>query len=73
MECVGRLGNHALLYGPTNRTIGNQDFSEKEKRYLDSDCGLTREIAEYGKWDKETIEERTKELLELAKQVWPIR
>lgn len=71
-EYVDRLGNHALLYGPTNRTIGNQDFSEKEERYRDSDCGLTREIAEYGKWDKGTIEERTKELLELAKQVWPI-
>ena len=72
MEYVDRLGNHALLYGPTNRIIGNQDFSEKRKRYRDSDCGLTREIAKYDEWDKGTIEERTKELLELAKQVWPI-
>lgn len=73
MEYVDRLGNHALLYGPTNRTIGNQDFSEKRERYRDSDCGLTKEIAEkYDEWDKRTIEERTKELLELAKQVWPI-
>ena len=72
MEYVGRLGNHALLYGPTNRTIGNQDFSEKKGRYGDSDCGLTREMAKYNKWDKWTIEERTKELLELAKLVWPI-
>ncbi|TET71845.1 MAG: DUF262 domain-containing protein [Candidatus Aminicenantes bacterium] len=72
MEYVGRLGNHALLYGPTNRRIGNQDFSEKKERYGDSDCGLTREIAKYDKWDKGTIEERTKELLELAKLAWPI-
>ena len=73
VEYVGRLGNHALLYGPTNRRIGNQDFSEKKGRYGDSDCGLTREIAdEYDKWDKETIEERTRKLFELAKQVWPI-
>ena len=72
MEYVGKLGNHALLYGPTNRRIGNQDFSEKKERYSTSDCGLTREIAKYDKWDKMTIEERTKELLELAKQVWPI-
>ena len=71
-EYVDRLGNHALLYGPTNRTLGNQDFSEKKERYRDSDCGLTREIAKYEKWDKGTIEERTKELLELAKQIWPI-
>jgi len=49
MEYVGRLGNHALLYGPTNRRIGNQDFSEKKERYGDSDCGLTREIAKYDK------------------------
>jgi len=72
MECVDRLGNHALLYGPTNRTIGNQDFSKKRERYCDSNCGLTREIAKYDEWDKGTIEERTKELFELAKQVWPI-
>jgi len=65
-------GAHALLYGPTNRRIGNQDFSEKKERYGDSDCGLTREIAKYDKWDKGTIEERTKELLELAKLAWPI-
>ncbi|MCD6452814.1 MAG: DUF262 domain-containing protein [Dehalococcoidales bacterium] len=72
MECVDRLGNHALLYGPTNRTISNQDFSKKRERYHDSDCGLTLEIAKYDEWDKGTIEERTKELFELAKQVWPI-
>lgn len=71
-EYVDRLGNHALLYGPTNRTIGNQDFSEKRERYRDSDCGLTREIAKHDEWDKGKIEERTEELLELAKQVWPI-
>ncbi len=71
-EYIDRIGNHALLYGPTNRRIGNQDFSEKKERYGDSDCGLTREIAKYDEWDKGTIEERTRQLFELAKQVWPI-
>ena len=71
-EYVDRLGNHTLLYGPTNRTLGNQDFSEKKERYGASDCGLTREIAEYGKWDKEAIEKRTRKLFELAKLIWPI-
>ena len=65
-EYIDRIGNHALLYGPTNRRIGNQDFSEKKERYKASDCGLTREIAEYDKWDRETIEDRTGKLFDLA-------
>lgn len=72
MEYVGRLGNHTLLFGPTDRKLSNKDFSEKKKKYKDSELELTQEIAEYDKWDKGTIEERTRKLFELSKQVWPI-
>ena len=72
LDYVNKIGNQTLLFGPTDRTLSNKDFSEKREKYKDSELKLTQEIAKYDKWDKGTIEERTKELLELAKQVWPI-
>ncbi len=72
-EYVNRLGNQTLLFGPTDRALSNKDFSEKKQKYKDSGLELTQQIEKkYDKWDKGAIEKRTKELLELAKQVWPI-
>jgi len=72
IEYVGRLGNHTLLFGPTDRTLSNKEFGEKKEKYKDSGIELTQEINNYDKWDKETIKDRTKNLFELAKKVWSI-
>ena len=67
-----KLGNLTLLYGKFNREIGNKDFSEKRKIYINSDSRLTQELKDYKNWDKKAIKTRTEMLLSIAEQIWPI-
>jgi hypothetical protein len=68
-----KLGNCTLLFGDANRDIGAKPFEEKVKKYVESGIVLTKAVAEnYKNWDKKSIDARTKELFDMAQQVWPI-
>ncbi len=67
-----RIGNMALLKARSNSTIGNSGFPDKIPVLQASDYILTREIAQYSKWDDSTISERQQRLAELAVKTWPI-
>jgi len=67
-----RLGNMTLLKTKLNSSIGNEGFSKKKKEYKKSQFSLTKQVAQYKKWDEVEINERQKELAKLALKTWPI-
>ena len=56
-----------------NPTLSNLSFREKctiKNGYKKSSFEITRKLCEYKKWGKDQIEKRTKELAELATEIW---
>ena len=47
------------------------NFTLRKKVYRKSNIFITKKIAEYSKWDAESIEDRQKWLAEFAIQAWP--
>jgi len=68
-----RIGNMLLLTERMNSKLRNDPYDEKCKIYAKSDLILTKEVAKYGEWTKEVIEERQKALAELAVRAWNIK
>ena len=67
-----RIGNLALLSGEKNRIASNSPFSQKREHYASSDFLLTRRLAaDYEKWGQDEIETRSRELANLAVEVYP--
>lgn len=69
---VKRLGNLAIMSTKLNSEIGNSSFDSKKEYYEKSSFSLTKSLANYETWSPETINERQKELAELAVQTWKI-
>lgn len=67
-----RLGNLALMYAKSNSSAGNDSFSEKKKSYKKSSFRFTNGIAEFDKWNKQSIDSRQAEMAKAAVKVWPI-
>jgi hypothetical protein len=67
-----RIGNLAILQTKINDEIGNTSFDEKKNAYRSSKFLLTRKLAEYKNWTTTSIEERQKELAEIAVKTWPL-
>lgn len=68
-ECTYRLGNMCLLTG-VNRALGNAGFEEKKEVYAQSDLLLTRRVAEFDTWNRETVDKRQREMARLAVALW---
>jgi hypothetical protein len=66
-----RLGNMALLTHRINSDIGNEGFTSKRPFYKPSDYKLTNSLITRDVWGVEQIEERQKELADLAIRAWP--
>jgi Protein of unknown function (DUF1524) len=66
-----RLGNLALLRVTDNSDLKSYDFSQKKPIYAESPYLLTNMIAEVDDWTATAIDERQKQLAELAVQTWP--
>jgi len=67
------IGNLTLLEKPVNRGLGNKDFrTKKEKGYNSSKLALNAAVATKTKWTWKEIEERSKALAEVAKDVWKL-
>jgi hypothetical protein len=68
---VKRLGNLALLNKRMNSKAANSDFATKKPYFAASKITLTSEVARRSQWTALEIEERQRELAQLAVQAWP--
>ena len=69
---VKRLGNLAIMSTKLNSEVGNSSFDSKKEFYQKSSFTLTNSLAEYDNWTPEIINERQRELADLAIQTWKI-
>ena len=67
-ECLHWPGN--LTLSGYNLELWNHPFSEKVKRYKDSNIVITRELADYDRWGKEEIRTRGRKLAQEAIRIW---
>jgi hypothetical protein len=67
-----RLGNLALMRASDNSVLKSAGFEEKKVVLADSPYSLTAQIGQQAEWTPATIQERQKELAELAVRAWPI-
>lgn len=75
IEYVHKVGNLILLTGPKNH--GNDEFKEKQKKYLDEKkYGIIsfpmslQAIKHETEWTKEVIDRRQKDQLDKLKEIW---
>jgi len=68
-----RLGNMVLLSSKINSNIGNDDFATKLPFYKKNELLLTSSLGNYSLWGIEQIEQRQRELAELAVKAWPYK
>lgn len=71
-EYLWKLGNLTLLGGEYNKKSTNKVFNEKKGVYEFSQVQLTKELLEYEEWTIETIQERQKNLAEVAVNIWKV-
>lgn len=71
-EYTYKLGNYTLLLKKLNEQARNYSFTKKKNKYKDSQIGLTLDLLDLQKWDKDSIDTRTEMLFESAMCKWPI-
>ncbi|PZF88726.1 DUF262 domain-containing protein [Listeria ivanovii] len=71
-EYLWKLGNLTLLGEEYNKKSTNKVFNEKKGVYEFSQVQLTKELLEYEDWTVETIQERQKNLAEVAVNIWKV-
>ena len=67
-----RIGNMVLLAETPNRDIGNDSFDDKKLAYQPSTYHLTSELGRLSQWGPTEIEQRQRQLAELAIKAWPL-
>ena len=71
-HCKNKLGNLTILYHNDNSKASNKKFTNKRKLYKDCDIQMTINIAKNNtKWNKNTIDDRTKTLSKFFINRWP--
>jgi hypothetical protein len=65
-----RIGNLCLLKRSENNSMPNDNFDEKKTIYAESSYVTTTEIADYGIWSPEAVEQRQKKLAKVALKKW---
>ncbi len=68
-----RLGNLALMKTKINTKAGNDGFAFKKSFYAKSEYKLTASLAQLSQWDGNAIDQRQKDLADLAVRTWPIK
>lgn len=68
-ECTYRIGNFCFLTG-VNRALGARSFEDKKAYYKASEILLTRNVAEFAPWNRQSVEQRQAYLAELAVAFW---
>ncbi len=67
---VERLGNLTLLEEHLNRDARNRPFEKKREIYRRSAFRMTRMLAEYDRWNEDTVRDRQREMARWAVAVW---
>jgi hypothetical protein len=71
---VYRIGNLTLLEKKLNKTVDTLPYSEKIKRYEESNSRLTQSIPEhYDSWSESKVLARQKAIAREAKAIWKIQ
>jgi hypothetical protein len=71
-EWLHTLGNLTLVDAGRNAKMSNHPYSDKLKEFSASNFMLNRKLAEkYPRWNAECVEERGRELIEMAIRLWP--
>ncbi|MXZ82727.1 MAG: DUF1524 domain-containing protein [Synechococcus sp. SB0666_bin_14] len=65
-----RIGNLCLLRSRDNSTLKSSPYRDKKPVYNNSEYKLTNQIAKMDEWTTSAIEERQRELSNLALQTW---
>ena len=65
-----RLGNLALLAEKLNKKASNRTFEEKKQQYAQSLIKPNQDLVKYSKWTPREIEERQKNLADVALKIW---
>lgn len=66
------IGNLTLLDGTDHARIPEDSFSSKRNVYRNSDIRVTEDIADYGVWDMDMINQRSKEMATELTRIWSI-
>lgn len=69
-EYLWKLGNLMLLSGPYNIKASNSDFETKKMIYNKSKIEPNRAVCNYDIWNKESINQRQKQLAKYALKIW---
>lgn len=69
---VNRIGNMTLFSGPLNIKVSNNPFLDKRTEYRKSNIQLTKNLGEYKYFKFQHLDERGKELAEIAKEIWKL-
>ncbi len=71
-RAIQRIGNLTLLTKELNPAISNSAWENKKSQVIRySILNLNKYAIEKNEWDEESIDERTMELYEIAKRIWP--
>jgi len=69
---VKRVGNLTLMKTRENSEFKSAPFSEKKKKYKESEIWITSTLASYDDWAIESINKRQNDLSELAVKTWSL-
>ncbi len=71
-ELVYKIGNMTILEKGYNQKIANKFFTEKKKMYEKSILPLNEKLKIYEEFGPSQIEERSNEMVEIAKKIWKV-
>lgn len=69
---INRVGNLTLLAKRLNIQARNLPFADKKSYYADSDLLLTRSLLALDNWNTAAVEERQRELADIAVNLWAL-
>lgn len=69
---VSRIGNLTLFAGSLNIVASNHPFQSKKRAYKESSIKLTQELSKLSNFKFPNVDSRSKELADIACELWPI-
>ena len=65
-----QLGNLTILEKKLNIQASDNPFEQKKERYVESNYKMPQQLCQYDIWDSTMIEQRTRQLANVATDVW---
>lgn len=69
---VSRIGNLTIFSGTLNIGASNNPFMKKKQAYKESGIKLTQELLNMSQFKFSNVEKRSKDLAEIAVELWPM-